>query len=163
MVPDDARANDGIDGLILPWLTDLAFVDRADIKMHIGNPSTAAAYQILSSAINELARAGIVATSEPAAMSGLPPLPAPPTLLDARELQLFKHALPSDHPSSRLYAIAVKCAGMSGRTLRKLPFLAHAFFVRSETVGLDGYLGALERAVEKELLERGKMAAGMGC
>jgi hypothetical protein len=42
------------------FLPDVAFVDRADIKAYIGLPSLQARYEILRSAVWELARAGII-------------------------------------------------------------------------------------------------------
>ena len=39
---------------------DLAFVDRADMKVHIGLPSTEAIYEIFRSSIEELQRTGII-------------------------------------------------------------------------------------------------------
>lgn len=160
------------------FFSDLAFVDRADIKMHIGNPSTAATYAILSSAITELVRTKIIAlpsSSSSSAANGTTDPFAPSTalssstgtsnhrdtgLMDYRELEIFRHALPADHPSFLLYSIASKCAGMSGRSLRKLPFLAHAFFVQSERTSLDLYLKALDQAVDRELQSRKRMAEG---
>jgi len=156
---------------------DLAFVDRADIKMHIGNPSTAAAYAILSSAIQELVRARIIGIAPSASNGqltspGFEEHPVSPSsrasavstcdtgLMDYRELEIFRHALPQDNPSALLYAIAAKCNGMSGRSLRKLPFLAHAFYIQSERTSLDTYLRALDQAVDRELESRKRMAEG---
>lgn len=45
-------------------LPDLAFVDRADIKAYIGLPSLQARYEILRSAVWELARANIIVLPE---------------------------------------------------------------------------------------------------
>ena len=39
---------------------DLAFVDRADMKVHIGLPSSEAIYEIFRSSIEELQRTGII-------------------------------------------------------------------------------------------------------
>lgn len=39
---------------------DVAFVDRADIKVFIGPPTVAARYAILHSCINELLRADVI-------------------------------------------------------------------------------------------------------
>ena len=39
---------------------DLAFVDRADIKEHVGLPSPVAAYAIVSSCINELMNKSLI-------------------------------------------------------------------------------------------------------
>ena len=53
--------------------------------------------------------------------------------------------------SMMLHALAARCEGLSGRALRKLPFLAHANLIAATaTVGLEAYLDALHRAVELE-------------
>lgn len=45
-------------------------------------------------------------------------------------------------------------SGMSGRTLRKIPFLAHSNFMASTVVtDLESFLDGLERAVETEMKE----------
>jgi hypothetical protein len=51
-----------------------------------------------------------------------------------------------------LHAIALRCEGLSGRALRKLPFLGHAMFVpRAATnITLEKYLDALYRVVQYE-------------
>ena len=46
-----------------------------------------------------------------------------------------------------LHALAARCEGLSGRALRKLPFLAHANLIAATaTVGLEAYLDALQRS-----------------
>lgn len=48
--------------------------------------------------------------------------------------------------------------GLSGRTLRKIPFLAHALFIKSRTASLDSFLIAMESAVavqKKEIKQLG--------
>ena len=46
-----------------------------------------------------------------------------------------------------LHALAARCEGLSGRALRKLPFLAHANLIASSaTVSLEAYLDALHRS-----------------
>lgn len=50
-----------------------------------------------------------------------------------------------------LLEIAKKSQGLSGRSLRKLPLLAHAWFVYSEQVDLQTFLDALDEAVDKHL------------
>lgn len=44
----------------LPHIIDPAFLDRVDVKQRIPNPSSAAAYEILRSTMNELLRGGVV-------------------------------------------------------------------------------------------------------
>lgn len=54
-----------------------------------------------------------------------------------------------DKQSAALLEVAQLSKGMSGRTLRKMPFLAHAWFIRSEQVTFEEYLSALRLAVVK--------------
>lgn len=44
--------------------------------------------------------------------------------------------------------------GLSGRTIRKLPFLAHALFLNKPKSSLAEFLTALERAVRNQIKER---------
>src|SRR5688572_5030777 len=53
-----------------------------------------------------------------------------------------------------LLQIASKCEGLSGRSLRKLPFQAHAFFLQSPSAALAEFLRALELAVDLEAANR---------
>lgn len=48
-----------------------------------------------------------------------------------------------------LLDIAKKCQGLSGRSLRKLPLLAHAWFVHHDLVDLHSFLDAMDDAVDK--------------
>ena len=49
-----------------------------------------------------------------------------------------------------LHALAARCEGLSGRALRKLPFLAHANLVASPaTVSLEAFLDALHRSAAR--------------
>lgn len=50
--------DDGDDVIVIGAI-DLAFVDRADVKQYIGNPSTSARYSILKSCIDEMIRVGL--------------------------------------------------------------------------------------------------------
>jgi len=124
---------------------DLAFVDRADIKQYVGHPSQAAVYQILHSSLLELTRKGVVATS------GQQCLPY-------RQLQLAGlQPTPATSSSLQLWAVAGKCAGMSGRTIRKISFLALALFSGAAdrgTVTLAEFLESLDKAVLRQLKDR---------
>ncbi|CAH1779925.1 unnamed protein product [Owenia fusiformis] len=120
---------------------DLAFVDRADIKQYIGPPSPEAIFKILHSCISELMRAGIISP--------------PQQLLDLKALKMMnfvKNELTS--LSLMLRQIAIESYGLSGRTLRKLPFIAHATFLQSSKVGLEKFLSALDLAVKKQFSDR---------
>ncbi|XP_037532920.1 pachytene checkpoint protein 2 homolog [Nematolebias whitei] len=116
---------------------DLAFVDRADIKQYIGPPSEKGIYNIYLSCLEELMKCQIVYPRQ--------------QLFTMYELETmgFADSEVSEH-SLRLRAIAQKSKGLSGRALRKLPFLAHALFVKTPTVSLKGFLDAMSRTVEKQ-------------
>jgi hypothetical protein len=44
--------------------------------------------------------------------------------------------------------------GLSGRTLRKVPFLAHAYYIQVPQVSLEDFLKAMNKAVIKQLAEK---------
>ncbi|TKA52078.1 hypothetical protein B0A53_04738 [Rhodotorula sp. CCFEE 5036] len=99
---------------------DNAFIDRADIKQYIDLPPTAAIYWILRSCLLEIMRVGLV-----------PEVP----LMDHKTVEAYRSAGTSAAESSgdnalccslMLYELAEQCKGLSGRTLRRLPVLAHA-------------------------------------
>ncbi|KAG9284286.1 hypothetical protein G9A89_002096 [Geosiphon pyriformis] len=116
---------------------DIAFIDRADIKQYIGLPSPKAIYAILSSCIQELIRVGIIRDEE--------------TLLDWRAVEMYRDTNSHDNLSMKLFGISEKCQGMSGRALRKLPFLAHACFLQScITITLADFLEALDATATEE-------------
>ncbi|KAI8926756.1 P-loop containing nucleoside triphosphate hydrolase protein [Entophlyctis helioformis] len=115
---------------------DTAFIDRADIKQYIGEPSKRAAYTILTSCLEELMAKHVI--QPPVAIQTL------------RELELFGSNAP--YTSRQLYSIACQCAGFSGRTLRKLPFLAHAQFIH---VRLDAVAAACTYVVRLLISECG--------
>jgi len=46
--------------LLLFWLADIAFVDRADIKAYVGPPTLQARYEILRSCVQELLRTRVL-------------------------------------------------------------------------------------------------------
>lgn len=106
---------------------DLAFLDRADIKQFIGNPNAEAILEIYSSAIKELMRTKIISSEGD-----------------------FKS-------NSELKEICEMSVGLSGRTLRKIPFLAHALHLRKQTADLDEFLVAMRSAVAKYFLDKGNM------
>lgn len=57
-----------------------------------------------------------------------------------------------------LLDIAKKAHGLSGRSLRKLPLLAHAWFVKCHQIDLATFLEALDDAVDKHLADTIKLA-----
>ncbi|XP_007036391.2 PREDICTED: pachytene checkpoint protein 2 homolog isoform X1 [Theobroma cacao] len=102
---------------------DIAFVDRADIKAYIGPPTLQARYEILKSCLNELIRTGIISSSRDSSQSILPDYVTLKEKLSMPEIQEVQTTL---HLWKQLLEAAEACEGLSGRSLRKLPFLAHA-------------------------------------
>uniref|UniRef100_H2QQK7 Pachytene checkpoint protein 2 homolog n=1 Tax=Pan troglodytes TaxID=9598 RepID=H2QQK7_PANTR len=125
---------------------DVAFVDRADIKQYIGPPSAAAIFKIYLSCLEELMKCQIICPRQ--------------QLLTLRELEMIGFIENNVSKLSLLLNdISRKSEGLSGRVLRKLPFLAHALYVQAPTVTIEGFLQALSLAVDKQFEERKKLAA----
>ena len=116
---------------------DVAFIDRADVKMYVGNPADAARGHILLSSINELKRVGIL----------------PPTKLEMA-LTFYGNNLFKD--------VVIATEGMSGRALRKLPFLTIAGMNRSMCDGPindEEFLRAVREQAMNEKRERERLGA----
>lgn len=53
-----------------------------------------------------------------------------------------------DYRSNKLYDLAKMSIGLSGRSIRKLPFIAFSLFLNSQqTVTMEQFLKALEKAI----------------
>nr|XP_015796537.1 pachytene checkpoint protein 2 homolog [Nothobranchius furzeri] len=127
---------------------DLAFVDRADIKQYIGPPSEKGIYNIYLSCLEELMKCQIIYPRQ--------------QLFTMHELETmdFSKSEVSEY-SLKLRNIAIKSKGLSGRALRKLPFLAHALFVKMPTVSLEMFLEALSHAVDEQGKEKDNLINGI--
>ncbi|XP_025829582.1 pachytene checkpoint protein 2 homolog [Agrilus planipennis] len=112
---------------------DLAFIDRADIKEYIGLPGVQAIYQIYYSCIQELLKAEII---QPKVI-----IQQCPDLVELESSDIYKN-------DKKLLKISEASVGLSGRSVRKLPFIAHALFLQTEIATLENYLEALLFAVE---------------
>ncbi|XP_043921074.1 pachytene checkpoint protein 2 homolog [Protopterus annectens] len=124
---------------------DVAFVDRADIKQYIGPPAPAAIFKIYLSCIEELMRCQIIYPRQ--------------QLLTLRELEMIGYLENNvSRLSLALNKVAEKSEGLSGRVLRKLPFLAHALYIQSSSVTIEKFLEALSLVVDKQFEEREKLA-----
>ena len=127
---------------------DLAFVDRADIKQYVGHPSQAAVYQILHTCLEELMRKGVVVDT-----SGEP-------CLAYRQLMLAglqEKEGDATRSSLQLWRVAGKCKGLSGRSIRKISFLALALFSSASdrgSVALTEFLVSLDKAVDRQIRDR---------
>ncbi|KAM7360614.1 pachytene checkpoint 2 protein [Cochliomyia hominivorax] len=108
---------------------DLAFLDRADVKQYIGLPNEKAIRKIYESMLMELMRVG---------------------LIDSHD-----SLTADDKHEGLLKELARRSKGLSGRTLRKLPFLAHATycfnmeFDCTQKIILADFLDALLEALDK--------------
>jgi DNA polymerase III delta prime subunit len=133
---------------LLTKLQDSAFLDRVDIIERIPNPSSAASYEILRSCLNELLRCGIIQNSldiviieDEEERDIFPPLAAVRCSVDAYS------------SAKRLLSIAERCAGLSGRALRRLPYLGLALYGYGDTHSISDALSLLDAAVEKRKRE----------
>ena len=79
-------------------------------------------------------------------------------MVSLRELKLAGwESGPATLYSLQLWDIARLCAGMSGRTIRKMAFLALALFsgvAETRTLSMDGFLCSLKEAVHKQIRDR---------
>jgi len=122
---------------------DLAFVDRADIKCYIGPPGMRARYDILRSCIEELVRRKLITPS------------ASRDDVGAYKLEDFDCRTSTD--SLALGAVAEACEGLSGRALRKLPFLAYNAVGSKTTCSTAKYLQSMLAQAKRELAARQNM------
>ncbi|KAD4889033.1 hypothetical protein R6Q59_034075 [Mikania micrantha] len=129
---------------------DLAFVDRADIKAYVGPPTLQARYEILRSCLQELLRTGILSSCQDGDQLMLPNyatlmgnLASAATEDSQFHLKVCKHLLEA----------AKACEGLSGRSLRKLPFLAHAALAHIQCQDPIKFLLAMINTINREQSE----------
>ncbi|XP_024522011.1 pachytene checkpoint protein 2 homolog [Selaginella moellendorffii] len=125
---------------------DLAFVDRADIKAYIGPPTLEARYEILRSCMKELERTGLISSSANGSISE--------TFVSYDTLLQSMNCSMPDILSNSLLQTAEAAEGLSGRVLRKLPFLAYAGMALETKVDTHHFLVALKEAAQRERSER---------
>ncbi|XP_052183788.1 pachytene checkpoint protein 2 homolog [Diospyros lotus] len=126
---------------------DIAFVDRADIKAYVGPPTLQARYEILRSCLQELLRTGIVANFQDGNQAILP------NYASLKEKLNMPTTLDSETPlylSKQLLEAAEACEGMSGRSLRKLPFLAHAALANPWNCDPGRFLSTMINTAKRE-------------
>ncbi|KAG5678483.1 hypothetical protein PVAND_008153 [Polypedilum vanderplanki] len=122
---------------------DLAFLDRADIVRFLENPSTNAIYRIISSAIVELASKGlIIEKNEENGNKDEFSISIFENNERLRDIEKFPSL------SNIMIQICQEAVGISGRGLRKLPFLAHALFLKKESATLREFLIAMRYAID---------------
>ncbi|CAA7404841.1 unnamed protein product [Spirodela intermedia] len=129
---------------------DIAFVDRADIKAYVGPPAVQARYEILRSCVQELVRTRVV--TPPQENENIV-LPSYGLLRETMGASVSPEVGGSADPISKLLLqVAEECKGLSGRSLRKLPFLAHAALT-SPYCDIIKFLHALEETARREIAE----------
>ncbi|CAH8509129.1 unnamed protein product [Schistosoma haematobium] len=97
---------------------DPAFLDRADIRLFIGPPSPPAIYSIYRTCLYELIRVGLINSTEDSRLLSYQ------TLASVQFMENQANSL-----SIELWRLAEHSLGLNGRTLRKLPLLAYAFYL----------------------------------
>ena len=109
---------------------DLAFVDRADMKVHIGLPGKEAIYEIFLSSIMELQRTAIV--ERRGVMVSFWFFSKLIFKISSKKRPIREIIAREDftRAESQLLELAQLAQGLSGRALRKLPFLAHVKFIQ---------------------------------
>lgn len=123
---------------------DLAFVDRADIKQYIGPPSARAIFNIYLSCLEELMKRQIIYPRQ--------------QLLNLEELHTLGF-MESEVTklSLHLQKVSANSVGLSGRSLRKIPFLAHALYGKTSMMTLETFLNAMDKAVAHQINEQKKL------
>ena len=119
---------------------DLAFLDRADIVTYIQQPSIEAVYKIISSAIVELIEKGVIVEDNLGDEFNIKTISSFEKFQDIQKLQ-------SSSCGAILAQVCEDAAGSSGRSLRKLPFLAHALYLKKDKVTLHEFFAALKSAI----------------
>ncbi|KAF2454778.1 P-loop containing nucleoside triphosphate hydrolase protein [Lineolata rhizophorae] len=158
---------------------DSAFLDRVDIKQHVSNPCPKAAYEILRTCINELIRCNVLTPDDElcgttnkghtaaAAAAAEEDEETPHSFSDEAHMSDWDvveyRSIPPlavmdihlwdrpDAPARKLWGIAERCAGLSGRALRRLPGQAIALHTHGESCTVAEGLAALSVAVDEEL------------
>lgn len=122
---------------------DLAFLDRADIVTFIGQPSVEAIYKIIASSIVELATKGVIHPDSPEDGREDFNIDTIESYESFHDVQSFHHFT----VGNIMMQVCKEAFGLSGRTLRKLPFLAHALYIKKKSSTLREFLIAMRSAI----------------
>ncbi|XP_037529253.1 pachytene checkpoint protein 2 homolog isoform X1 [Rhipicephalus sanguineus] len=120
---------------------DLAFVDRADFKYHLGYPSQKCISKIIMSCLKELYRVSVINENM--------------SFLESNADEM------GDELQSLYNSLCHRAVGLSGRRLRKLPFIAHSICTVDGTLTLKTFLLALSEAVDRQLQENKEITSCM--
>lgn len=116
---------------------DQAFLDRADVIQYVGPPTVEAIYDLYCQALQELRRVDII--------FGFTELIPIESLLEAENNDPIIH---------EILNIAKMSYGLSGRSIRKMPFLTHALFSHKEKMNISEFLSALREAMMKQVEDK---------
>jgi SpoVK/Ycf46/Vps4 family AAA+-type ATPase len=152
---------------------DSAFLDRVDVKQFIPNPTPLASYEIFRSSLNELLRCGVIVNDKDkdAAVESIesryadtdsgeryPITSDMPTIVSrigyfpsSEEVNVFCYDGKKNLEAWKLWEIAEKCNGLSGRTLRRLPLLAVTMWTYCNPCPINDALEALSLVVDEGL------------
>ncbi|KAI4342521.1 hypothetical protein MLD38_027142 [Melastoma candidum] len=126
---------------------DIAFVDRADIKAYVGPPTLHARYEILRSCLLELMRTGIVSNIKELDMFSIPSYASVQgRVMPVQDLEMADLC-------NALVEAADACEGLSGRSLRKLPFLTHASLAEPQWCNPVKFLQKMTDTAKRERSE----------
>jgi SpoVK/Ycf46/Vps4 family AAA+-type ATPase len=159
---------------------DGAFLSRVDTAKYIGNPISAATYEILRSCLEDLIRSGLIAISEREEKKetngerditmqacddayGSVEEDSQTQSVDCfpqYRTAAMKECIEPDSLGTQLLAISKRCVGFSGRLLRRLPLLALATYTFYEPTPLRDAMEALSRAIDDEKQEDGASVIG---
>lgn len=116
---------------------DPAFIDRADITQFIDHPSQLAISKIYISSIDALIQSDIISKSTvPENWS-----------VACCESNLLESDVEFNGKNEVINLVAISC-GLSGRSLRKIPFLAYSLHIKNiGTVTLCDFVEAMQKAV----------------
>ncbi|XP_013669878.1 pachytene checkpoint protein 2 homolog [Brassica napus] len=130
---------------------DVAFVDRADIKAYVGPPTLHVRYEILRSCVEELISKGIISSFQGCDGLSIPSFSSLKEKVNANELHDT-----DTNPwfCKQLVEAAKSCEGLSGRSLRKLPFLAHAALADPHSRDASNFLCAMIETAKREKSEQ---------
>ncbi|ESQ54848.1 hypothetical protein EUTSA_v10025089mg [Eutrema salsugineum] len=126
---------------------DVAFVDRADIKAYVGPPTLHVRYEILRSCVEELISKGIISNFEGCEGLSIPSFSSLKEKANATDTDTVPWFC------KQLIEAAKSCEGLSGRSLRKLPFLAHAALADPHSHDPSSFLCTMIETAKREKSE----------
>lgn len=121
---------------------DAAFIDRVDMQIFIDTPGTESIYSIYLSCIRELLRVGLIENGKVIKF-----FPVHSLLISEFERsekvtdEVYLH-------SASLLELSRISNGLSGRTLRKIPFLAYGTFTQMDSNNLSKFIESMKTTVQ---------------